>query len=158
MVPLLHNRIPILNSESYLEKPSLPYFRLPKLESIDRNEPFVFNWPVGDSVLLAPERSWAIGQVKRGETGLRNPGSMKVITRPIDKRDHYIKRCIALPGDTLQIINRDIYINGEKQEKPSGVQYLYEVTTQTSLNKAKLEDEGINMDVLILANVLQQLG
>ncbi len=146
MVPLLHNRIPILNTESYLEKPNLPYYRLPKLESVDRNEPFVFNWPVGDSVVLAPERSWAIGQVKRGETGLRNASSLDVITRPIDKRDHYIKRCIALPGDTLQIINRDIYINGEKQEKPSGVQYLYEVTTRTPLNKAKLEEEGINMD------------
>ena len=146
MIPLLHNRIPILNKESYLEKPSLPYYRLPKLETIDRNEPFVFNWPVGDSVILAPARSWAIGQVNRGETGIASAKKMPVITRPIDKRDHYIKRCIATPGDTLQIIDREIFINGEKAVKPSGVQYLYEVTSKTGFNKSKLEDKGINMD------------
>ena len=146
MIPLLHNRIPLLNKESYLEKPNLPYYRFPKIEEVNKNEPFVFNWPVGDSVVLAPARSWAIGQVNRGETGMRNAKSLSVITRPIDKRDHYIKRCIATAGDTLQIINRDIYINGEKQPKPKGVQYLYEVSSSTGFNKAKLDKQGINTE------------
>lgn len=145
MIPLLHNRIPFINKESYLEKPSLPYWRLPKIESIDRNEPIVFNWPVGDSVVLAPDRSWAIGQVNRGESNIRNAKAQKVITRPIDKRDHYIKRCIAAPGDTLQIIDREIYINGEKQPSAPGVQFLYDVVTNTPLNKTRLEKEGIDL-------------
>ncbi|MBK9377313.1 MAG: hypothetical protein IPM86_03145 [Saprospiraceae bacterium] len=52
MVPLLHNTIPILGTESYLSKPSLPYKRLPALSPIKRNDPFVFNWPAGDSVYV----------------------------------------------------------------------------------------------------------
>lgn len=62
MIPLLHNTIPIIGTESYLEKPSLPYYRLPKLTAIKRNDPFVFNWPVGDSVYLGKTRSWAAFQ------------------------------------------------------------------------------------------------
>ena len=65
MIPLLHNRIPGLNTESYLKKPSLDYYRLPALEKIERNKPIVFNWPVGDSVYITKSRSYTLGQVAR---------------------------------------------------------------------------------------------
>lgn len=51
----------------------------------------------------------------------------EVVYRPVDRRENYVKRSIALPGDTLQIIDRDIYLNGIKQEEPEGVQFLYYV-------------------------------
>ena len=88
MFPLLHNTIPVIGGESYLEKPSLPYFRLPALESIDRNEPIVFNWPVGDSVYLSPTRSYTAFQVKTNPEAKRDVGNSPLITRPIDKKDH----------------------------------------------------------------------
>ena len=57
---------------------------------------------------------------------LSNPRAYgETLYRPIDRRENYVKRCIALPGDTLQIIQRDIYLNGVKQEDPEGVEYLY---------------------------------
>ena len=65
MIPLLHNTIPIINTESYLRKPSFKYTRLPKLQEVQRNQPFVFNWPVGDSVYLAPDRAYTIDQYRR---------------------------------------------------------------------------------------------
>ncbi len=131
MVPLLHNTIPGLKSESYLKKPQLPYYRLPAIEEIDRLEPIVFNWPVGDSIFLTNQRSYSYEMVKNMNATGYWPGDALLKkqwrdqdyrVRPVDKRDHYIKRCTAVAGDTLQIINSQIYVNGEKQEVPSQVQ------------------------------------
>ncbi len=50
--------------------------------------------------------------------------------RPIDKQTHYIKRCVGLPGDTIKIIDRTVYLNSQKNLKPQGSQYAYSVKTQ----------------------------
>ena len=144
MFPLLHNTLPIFGGESYLEKPSLPYFRLPALESIDRNEPIVFNWPVGDSVYLSPSRSYTAYQVKTSPEARRDVGNAKLITRPIDKKDHYIKRCIAIAGDSLEVRDRQVYINGTPVKNPRHMQFMYQVASE-SLNYAKLEEMGITV-------------
>ena len=142
MFPLLHNTIPVIGSESYLEKPSLPYFRLPALESIDRNEPIVFNWPVGDSVYLSPSRSYTAYQVKTNPEAKRDVGDAKLITRPIDKKDHYIKRCIAIGGDSLEVRDRQVYINGAPAPNPKNLQFVYALQSP-NLNYAKVEELGI---------------
>jgi len=131
MVPLLHNVIPGIKKESYLKKPQLPYKRLPAIEEIDKMEPIVFNWPVGDSVFLTNSRSYSHEMVanmaKSGrwasDPQLRPMWNNKDFrVRPIDKKDHYIKRCVATPGDSLQVINGQIFINGEAQDNPSQMQ------------------------------------
>ena len=105
MIPLLHNRIPGLNTESYLKKPSLDYYRLPALEKIERNKPIVFNWPVGDSVYITKSRSYTLGQVAREPKYLSDDKELKskvrkkdFIVRPIDKKDHYIYRAEVVLG------------------------------------------------------------
>jgi signal peptidase I len=153
-LPLLHNRIPIINKESYLKSPSLGYHRLPALEDIEKGKPIVFNWPVGDSVYITPRRSYWIDQVKDKKSAARfqDPDLMRqiqennLITRPIDKKDHYIKRCVAVAGDTLQIKNRQIYIDGLPQKNPAEMQFLYylDVPQGVSLNRKKFEEWGIN--------------
>lgn len=152
MVPLLHNRMPIIDGESYLESPSLPYYRLPAIESIDHNDPIVFNWPVGDSVYLTPSRSWAVGQIRRDPSLMNQDPSLRrlvqqkdYITRPLDKKDHYIKRCIGLPGDSLQIINRQVHINGQAVVNPSNMQFLYKISGEGGVNLKKLEEWGVNI-------------
>lgn len=132
MVPLLHNRIPFINKESYLENPSLNYHRLPAIESIDRNDPIVFNWPVGDSIYLTPSRSFTVNQVERDRGLSHAMRNKEVITRPLDKKDHYIKRCIAVGGDSIQIKDRQVYINGSPVENPSGMQFAYRVQLDQS--------------------------
>ena len=152
-VPLLHNRVPFFNTESYLEKPNLNYYRLPALQEIERNTPFVFNWPVGDSVYLTPSRSWAVGQVRRNQGIMAQDAHLRslvrkkdFITRPVDKKDHYIKRCVGLPGDSLEIKNRQIYINGKASLNPSGMQFLYQLTSGgNKINLKKLDEWGINI-------------
>lgn len=131
MVPLLHNTIPGIKKESYLKKPQLPYYRLPAIEEIDRLEPIVFNWPVGDSVFLTNQRSYSYAMVQNMAKTQGWPGDpllkqqwaeQDFRVRPIDKKDHYIKRCTAVAGDSLQVINSQVYVNGEKQENPSQLQ------------------------------------
>lgn len=151
MLPLLHNRIPILNRESYFKNPSLPYTRLPAIREIKRNSPFVFNWPVGDSVYVTKKRPYSVAQVNRDARFAaddpeltRKMRNKQFITRPIDKKDHYIKRCVGLPGDTLQIINRQIHIDGKATENPEHMQFQYIVRLPSGINRAKLEEWKID--------------
>ncbi|MDV7398240.1 hypothetical protein RZS08_42950, partial [Arthrospira platensis SPKY1] len=96
MVPLLHNRIPFLDRESYLKKPKLNYYRLPALETVDRNDPVVFNFPEGDSVYVFPGRTWTINDYRRGALQQYpqlvrqiQTGEKPLTVRPMDKKDHY---------------------------------------------------------------------
>lgn len=151
MIPLLHNRIPLLNRESYLENPKLPMKRFPALEKLDRNDPFVFNYPEGDSVFVTPGRTWSVHDLRRQAvpkptaTQIQQ-GKYKLITRPLDKMDHYVKRCVALPGDSLQIIRRQVYINGQAAVNPVELQYRYLVKHETPLNESKFSTWGITKE------------
>lgn len=147
-VPLMHNMIPVLGGESYTKKPALPYFRLPAIETVDRNEPVVFNWPAGDSVYLAPDRSWDIGQWNRNKVADRYKGmKLPFVTRPVDKKDHYIKRCLAIAGDSLEIRNGQVFVNGQAATNPTHTQFAYSLEIAgNSFNVKKLEDFGVNIN------------
>ncbi len=154
MLPLLHNRVPGIGGESYLESPSLDYHRLPSLQNIKRNRPFVFNWPVGDSIYLTKSRSYTVNQIKRNPDWLgydrELAGKVKkkdIITRPLDKKDHYIKRCVAIAGDSLQVIDGDIHINGKKVVQPAHKQFIYLVTLPPNepVNRKSLDKIGIDV-------------
>jgi signal peptidase I len=142
----------MVDGESYLSKPSLPYRRLKAIESVDRNDPVVFNLPVGDSVFVFPDRTWTVEDFRYGAVRESNPqyhtqiesGMKKLVVRPVDKKDHYIKRCIGVAGDSLQIVNRQVFINGKPATNPSTLQYMYIVTMPSSLvNTSSFSDWGI---------------
>ncbi|MDR0894981.1 MAG: signal peptidase I [Prevotellaceae bacterium] len=71
-----------------------------------------------------------------------------VVTRPVDRRENYVKRCIGMPGDTLQIIDRIVYIDGKPLDEPEHVQYFYKVTgTGKTIPQEFLRDElGLSME------------
>ena len=153
MVPLLHNRVPLIGGESYIEKPKLSYYRLPALEKIDRNDAVVFNYPEGDSVYVFKERTWTVYDYRRGSVAAASPlrhqqiksGRSKLISRPMDKKDHYIKRCVAIPGDSLQIRDRQLYINGQAAENPKNMQFLHMVSLPNGMvNTRKFKEWGIS--------------
>lgn len=153
--PLVHNRFStgsgLLARESYLTKPSLPYWRVPAIESIDHNEPVVFNFPAGDSVIIFPERTYDIYQWRRIMDNLRRanrplPPTPPVVVRPLDKKDHYIKRCIGMPGDSLMIRNGQVYIDGKAVQNPEHLQFAYYIRNSAgNLNLKKLEELGVSL-------------
>ncbi len=69
-----------------------------------------------------------------------------ITVRPVDRRENYVKRCVGLPGDTLQIIDRTIYINGQAQAQPENVQFNYIVYTNgMPIPDEMFDDLGISV-------------
>ncbi len=165
--PFTQHTLPVVNTKSYLEWIKWPYKRLKGTTKIKNDDIVVFNFPAGDTVVLQQQaRSYysiirdvaedyktrdqrAGKQLKSNEQyysmGRKNViSSYDIVVRPVDKRDNYIKRCVALPGDTLKIIDTQVYINGKPQQMAEGREFRYIVVTDgTHLNPRTLERMGI---------------
>ena len=145
--PFVHHTLPFTaNTKSYVESFKLPYMRLPGLGSVKNNDIVVFNYPDGDTVALGetPEdQAISYYQLCResGWEKVNNPNEINPFTnhrygnvrfRPVDKRENYVKRCVAIPGDTLQIIKQKLFINGQPSYVAPTMQYHYLVKTDKS--------------------------
>nr|MBS0037439.1 signal peptidase I [Saprospiraceae bacterium] len=153
-VPLLHNRIPFFNTESYLKRPQLPYFRFGKFQEIERGDMVVFNWPAGDSIYLLPHRSYSVSQIEVGpEESKSQFRNMEVIHRPVDKTDFYIKRCVGLPGTVFEMREGKVYIDGKAIEEPEKLQFRYRVQTGVQIAPSTLDRLDISMGDHIPPNI-----
>lgn len=141
--PFVHNTMPVVGGKSYSELIQRPYKRLAGFGEVKNNDVVVFHFPEGDTVALGvPNQSYyqlvrSYGR-KRVWSDTRNFG--EIISRPVDKRENYIKRCIAIPGDELKIVEGQVYVNGAPQKTITGIQADYIVTTNgTSINPKALD-------------------
>ena len=123
-VPMVHDTIPGIKIRSYLKNPQFPYLRLPGLQKIKRNDIVVFSWPA-DTV-----RQFFVRE--------------KRVDKPIDKKSNYVKRCVGIPGDTLEIINGFVHTNGSKNRLPerAKVQYTFHAHAQKGVSSRKILAEG----------------
>ena len=130
-VPLIHHSIPGTKIKSFWDGIQLGYHRYCGLGKVERYDATVFNYPDGDTVALAFESNASYHALVRqyGREVVNNtPANFgKIITRPVDKRENFIKRTIGLPGEELQIINKMVHINGEAIENPKDLQYTYAI-------------------------------
>ncbi|TXI66617.1 MAG: signal peptidase I [Flavobacterium sp.] len=110
--PMVHDTLPIVKVKSYTSKPSLPYFRFPALQKIERNDIVVFNWPADTLFHMYKAAD-------------------KRYDKPIDKKTNYVKRCTAIPGDKIEIKDGIIFINGKESILPERAkpQYFYLIKT-----------------------------
>ncbi|MDD3877146.1 MAG: signal peptidase I [Bacteroidales bacterium] len=143
--PFAHHTLPLTKTtKSYLEWIKLPYYRFFGLTSIKRNDAVVFNYPDGDTTTLEFQSSrsyYAMCREMGRDFVNRN---FTVVSRPVDKRENYIKRCVALPGDTLEIIDQNLYINGVLSVTPGETQFNYVIKTDgTRINPRVLSDLSI---------------
>lgn len=117
-IPFTHQTI--LGSKSYSDAIQFPYMRIPGFSGIDRNDVIVFNFPAEELFPLD-------GEAKKF---------------PVDHRTHFIKRCIALPGDTLQLRDKNVFVNGKDAGAPLHVMFNYVIKVDSSrtdsLDVAKL--------------------
>lgn len=142
-IPFTHNVIG--SKESYSTLIQNDYRRLKGLGRVKRFDPVVFGFPNGDTVLVkAPaDDYYMLCRLLGREAVIRQFGPVKA--RPMDKVDHYVKRCVALPGDTLLIENGVLYVNGEAAPIYNMQQSSYTVTTNGSrINSRILADLGLN--------------
>lgn len=159
--PFVHHTMPLsTDRKSFVEWIRLPYYRFPGMDEIENNDVVVFNYPEGDTVSTVFQSNQSyyslVRQYGREQLWKNRRKFGNIIYRPVDKRENYIKRCIAIPGDTLEIINKDVYLNGELVELPPQGQFLYRVSSGP-LNR-KVQDElgisGEDYDLFVRGGVM----
>lgn len=150
--PFVHNVNPLdPTQKSYLEWIKRPYKRLAGLDTIKRHDIVVFNYPEGDTVaVISPQENYyslvrAYGKERVAEVS-------KIIYHPVDKRDNYIKRAIGLPGDVVEIVDSEVFVNGEKDKMLPTMQHLYYLRHKDNALSVKARDMfGITKDDLIVS-------
>ena len=146
-IPFTHNVI--FGKESYSTLIQNEYRRLKGFRNVERGDYVVFGFPDGDTVLTkAPaDDYYAVCRFYGKEYAVKSYGPL--IVRPADKKDHYVKRCVAIHGDTLSVVNGRVYVNSQAQEVWPGVQTTYDVVTDGSrINLKTLEKLGLNLSEL----------
>lgn len=170
--PFVHHTLPGGKGKSYSEALKLPYRRW--FESpVKRNDVVVFNLPAGDTLtkefdsqvtyysLLHSEKMRLKAQLRgqypqeavldkvaedRAYKNIWN--SYTITTRPVDKRENYIKRCVAIAGDTLEIRNSILYINGEPAFVSPTESHFYRVSAgNRGLSAEVLMDNGVRLNM-----------
>ncbi len=124
--PMVHDTLPLLKVKSYLPKPQLPYFRFPGFEKIKNNDIVVFNWPADTLYNMYKD------------TDVR-------YDKPIDKKTNYVKRCVGISGDSLQIKNGIVFVNGKELILPERAkpQYFYTIMGKNNFDESFKNDYEI---------------
>ena len=138
--PFVHNTMPFSQTTpSYSTLLQLDYRRLPGMQKIKRNDVVVFNLPQGDTIVNLP----GFGSARPYYQLVREQGREAVfyqygghlLVHPFDKADNYIKRCVAVAGDTLEVRDGLVYINNRKADNPQFTQQTFVVKTNgTQIN------------------------
>ncbi|MBS1638608.1 MAG: signal peptidase I [Bacteroidetes bacterium] len=147
--PFVHNTLPgSETTPSYLKWIQLPYKRTVGFKEVQRNDVVVFNFPAGDTIINLPgfgsahpyydvlnDRDIEILQNNGGNKfngnreKLRDYYENRILVHPYDKTDNYIKRCVAVGGDTIQVIDGYLYVNGNKAYMAPASQCDYAIKT-----------------------------
>ncbi len=148
--PLMQHTVPIFGGKSYFENPKLEYKRFKGLRSVERYDIVVFNYPSGDTVALNMQNQDYYDLVDRyGWQRVNSEEATfgKIVYRPVDRRENYVKRCVGLPGDILEIRNDSTFINGKLLNDPEHMQLMYCVQTDgTPISPAVFDELGISKD------------
>ncbi len=150
-MPLVQHTMPnwLGGGKSYFDKPHWNYKRLAGWTSPQKGDIVVFNFPAGDTVCtLMQNPDYYTLKHYYGEALIKSRKDVfgEIITRPVDRRENYVKRCVGTPGDSLQIIDNVIYVNGEREPEREGLQLNYFVHTDGHIFSAKYLDKiGISL-------------
>lgn len=143
--PFAHHTMPITGTKAYWDGVQWKYRRLPGLSNIKRNDVVVFNYPQGDTVALEYQDQDYYQMVRN--LGWKQVNSQfTIVSRPVDKRENYIKRCIAIAGDTISMNRGVVSVNGKAEPLKNTGQISYNVVFKTTdVNFKVFEDIGFNV-------------
>ncbi len=148
--PFVHHTLPFTkNTKSYVEWIKRPYHRLAGLGNVKRYDAVVFNFPEGDTVALNEQaQSYYHLQRVYGRDRLWKENYLfgDIVSRPVDKRENYIKRCVGIPGDTLQVKNGVLFVNGETQMPIEQMQYSYFIQTTSTISNRVFDELKVSRE------------
>ena len=159
--PLAQHTIPLLNCKSYLDWPQWDYHRLKGWRNVELYDIVVFNYPAGDTVALKVQNPdyYTLCEIEPGGSAAIRANKEEygeVVYRPVDRRENYVKRCVGLPGNTLQIKDNIIYLDGKPLEEPKNVQFNYYVQTDGRfIDDATWDWLGISRDDQLMVPITQ---
>ena len=167
--PFSQNTLPLTKkTKSYVEWIKLPYKRLAGFRKIKNDDVVVFNFPAGDTVVLQNTSTSYYSIVRDSAEMLKQidmyykkpiltdkqyysiarrhiMNRFDIAVRPVDRRDNYIKRCVAVGGDSLRIVNGKVYVNGLAEKEIPGIQFDYYIIVKSgaTISDRILERMGI---------------
>jgi signal peptidase I len=147
--PFVHHTMPFSQTQkSYVEWIKNPYKRIAGFGKVKNNDVVVFNFPEGDTVALNVQNQSYYQLVRsygRERVWKEKETFGDIVSRPVDKRENYIKRCVGIAGDVIELKNGQLFVNGKEQQHFPGMQYDNIVTTDgTGINKRTLEQLHIS--------------
>ena len=145
-MPLVQHTMPawLGGGKSYLDNPHWEYKRLAGWTSPRKGDIVVFNFPTGDTVCTKMQNpDYYTLCYYYGEEVVKNRKDVfgDIVVRPVDRRENYVKRCVGEPGDSLQIIDNVIFVNGQREPEKEGLQLNYIVQTDGHIFGAKYLDK-----------------
>lgn len=144
-MPFVHHTMPLVGGKSYLEWIKIPYTRW-FASPVKRNDVVVFNFPAGDTLTKEYDSKVPYYDLVRGYGREKVWEDYTILTRPVDKRENYIKRCVAIAGDTIQIKNGLLYVNGQAAFVSPTSATFYTVETTGPISEETLKDAGIQLN------------
>jgi signal peptidase I len=144
-MPFVHNSLPLVNAKSYLEWIKIPYTRW-FASPVKRNDIVVFNLPGGDTLTAEYDSKVLYYDILRDKGRDYTWDNYTIKTRPVDKRENYVKRCVAIAGDSLKIIDGQLFINGKPSDF-NNVTTFYIVKTKVMLDEEMLRSAGIHVNM-----------
>jgi len=143
--PFAHHTMPLTGTKAYWDGVQWKYRRLPGLSEIKRNDVVVFNYPQGDTLALEIQDVDYYKMVRSEGWDAVNK-HYTIVSRPVDKRENYIKRCIGIAGDTISMKGGLVSVNGKPEKLKNTGNFTYEVTFKTpEVNFSIFQDMGFSM-------------
>ena len=144
--PFAHHTMPLTTStKAYWDGVQWKYHRLPGLSEIKRNDVVVFNFPEGDTVAVENQSDSYYNMVRNmGREQVRN--NITIVDRPVDKRENFIKRCIAISGDVISMANGVAFVNGKQEPLKNTGMMPYKIVFKTmDFNYAALDEFKLDL-------------
>jgi signal peptidase I len=161
--PFTQNTMPVTKGQSWSNLVTWKYKRLLGSGKVKNNDPIVFNFPAGDTVVLEETATSYYEIVRRSARDMKERDFKRgvplksneiyyqdsrkdindryhIVYRPVDRRDNYVKRCVGIPGDSIMIRDGQLYVNGKLVPDNGTQQTTYVVATNgTSINPKAFE-------------------